>query len=68
VDIAPPKLNCISGRVLLNLNETMVPRALQNEIENHNSKENNYSSIYPFYDLLYLSPFFTKPNPHFISL
>jgi len=68
VDIAQKKLNCITQRVLLNLNETMVPRELQNEIANPNSNENSYSSIYPFYELLYLSPFFTKPNPHFIIL
>jgi hypothetical protein len=38
VDIAPPKLNCNGGRVLLNPNETMAPRALQNERSNHNPK------------------------------
>jgi hypothetical protein len=28
VDIAPPKLNCNGGRVLINPNETMAPRTL----------------------------------------
>jgi hypothetical protein len=38
VDIAPPKLDCNGVRVLLNPNETMAPRALQNEMSNNNAK------------------------------
>jgi len=38
VDIAPPKINCDGGRVLLKPNKIMFPRALQNEMSNHNPK------------------------------
>jgi hypothetical protein len=66
VNIAPPKLNCSSGRFLLNPNETMAPRAPQNERSNHNVKEEGYPSIYPFYVPSRSFPFLTKSNPHFI--
>jgi hypothetical protein len=66
VDIAPLKLNCSNGRVLLNPNETMAPRALQNERSNHNAKEKGYPSIYPSSEPSRIFPFLTKSKPHFI--
>jgi hypothetical protein len=68
VDIAPPKLNCNGGRVLLNPNETMAPRALQNERSNHNAKVKGYPSIYSSSMPSRTFPFFTKSNMNLIPL
>jgi hypothetical protein len=68
VDIAPLKMNWNVGRIFLNPNKTMAPRALQNEISNLNSKEKGYPSIYPSSSPFRSFHFLTKSNPHFIFL
>jgi len=49
VAIAPLKLDSNNGRILLNPNETMAPRELQNERSNHSEE----GEVPPF---LYNSP------------
>jgi hypothetical protein len=66
VGIAPPKLDCSSGRVFIKPNEKMNPRELQDERSNHNSKQKGYPSIYPSSRPSRSPPFLTKSNPHFI--
>jgi hypothetical protein len=61
VDIAPPKLNQW-WKVFLNPNETMAPRALQNERSNHNAKMKLYPSFYPSSMPSRTFPFLTKSN------
>jgi hypothetical protein len=46
VDIVPPELNYNGGRVLLNSNKTMIPRAPQNEKSNHNIKMKAYPFLF----------------------
>ena len=66
VDIAPSKLNCNGGRVLLNYNKTVVPRALKNERSNHNAKVRLCPSFYHFSMSSKTFPFLTKSDSEYI--
>jgi len=68
VDITPLKPKCNDGRVLLNPNEIMAPRALQNERSNHNPKWSITLLFILTPSLLYISLFWPNQTlPYFLS-